>query len=240
MRLPTYEELEARVRRDLDLQDEDNFVQNDEMASYFNEAINDAEAEIMALNEDYFLASSDLTFTQGSANVTLPTDIYAQKIRDFVYVDGDLIYSIPRIRDPKKFLERALNDRFASGYAVYAYMLKSVAGAQDRIELSPVAQSSGALGRLWYIRNATRVPLTTEGSSRPTQLATVIDIPEWTDYLVQFVKCRCMEKEMDQRLPAAVAALANRKKMLVETLGNRTPDGDDQIPMDLDFYWEHN
>ncbi len=242
MRLPTYGELEARVRRDLDLQDTDNFVLNDEMASYANEGINDAEAEIMALHEDYFLTKVPITFVQGEDEIVLPDNIYAQKIREFIYINGPRIYNIFRMRDPQKFYQRALLNQYPTSVTEYWYMLMSnTAGEQDTIKLAPPAQESGQFAELWYIRNANRVPLSTEpGITRSQQLATVIDIPEWSDYIVQFMKVRCMAKEMDPRLDAETAALLNRKKVLVETLQNRTPDNQDTVPMDTTFYWEHN
>lgn len=242
MRLPTYQELEARVRRDLDLQDEDNFVSNDEMASYANEAINDAEAEIMSLHEDYFLTKSAISFVTGVKEIALPANIYAQKIREFIYNNNAVIYEIQRVRDPHKFYRIAQQDFAPSGVMDYRYMLQSDnAGAQDTIQLSPPAQETGAVAELWYIRNANRVPLTTEsGITRAIQLAKIIDIPEWGDYIVQFMKCRCLAKDLNPRAESELVALANRKKMLVETLANRTPDNEDAVPMDLSAYYDHN
>lgn len=242
MRMPTYQEIENRIRIDLDLQDVDNFVQTDELAQYVNEAINDAEAEIMAFNEDYFLKAATLSLVQGAFAIQLPTDIYGQKIRKLLYVNGPLIYEVHRIRDLHKFYKRAELDYYSTNQMNYAYFLTSpTAGQQDQIEISPPAQESGAFLKLWYIRNAQRVPLTTDsGQSRTTQLATVIDIPEWADYLVQFAKVRCYEKEFDPRLTDAKENLANRKKMMVETLSAREPDNEDEIHMDLQFYYDHN
>lgn len=212
------------------------------MAGLFNEAIDDAEAEILKLNEDYFLASTTLAMVSGASDISLPSDIYAQKIRSIIYQNGPLIYPLRRIRDPDKFAAKAEMDYFATGSNEYNYFLKNAtAGAQAKIVLSPVAQETSSNLTLWYIRNANRIPMQSEDSvSRAVQLATVIDIPEWADYLVQFVKCRCYEKEMDQRLPAAVAALQDRKLMMINTLANRVPDNDDTVPLDMTFYEDHN
>lgn len=242
MKLWTYQELENRVRRDLDLLDDDNFVAQDEMAGYFNEAIDSAEAEILKLNEDYFLTPATLSMVTGQSDISLPTDIYAQKIRSLIYQSGSLIYPIERIRDPDKFYRKAVQDYNPSGEGNYTYFLKNAtAGAQAKIVLSPASLETSSNLTLWYIRNANRISMQSEDAvSRATQLATVIDIPEWADYLVQFVKCRCYEKEFDPRLQGAIAALADRKAMMVDTLQNRVPDNNDTVPMDVSFYEDMN
>lgn len=242
MRLPTYSELEMKVRIDLDLQDENNFVQNDEFAGYANEAIDIAEAEILKLHEDYFLSPTDLTLAAGTSEYNLPTNIYAQKIRAIVYKNGPKIYPVKRIRDPEAFYKREEINYYSTQETEYGYMLLNSAEGQAVISISPVPQESGNLMRLWYVRNAARVPLTTDAGSpsRATQLAQVIDIPEWSQFIMQFMKWRAMEKELHPRTDKAEEAMLELKKNMVETLTNRIVDNDDTIPMDLSVYYDHN
>lgn len=242
MKLWTYGEMENRLRRDMDLLDDENFIGQDEMANLFNEAIDDAEAQILKVCEDYLLTSSALAMVQGQSDINLPSNIYAQKIRALIYANGPKIYPVARIRDPHLFYKKAEQDYYASGETEYNYLLKSsTEGQQDIIVLSPASLETGSYLTLWYIRNAKRVPTQTyDLVSRATQIATVIDIPEWTDFLIQFVKVRVYEKEMDPRLAGAMSALADRRQTMVETLSNRTPDNDDKVPLDMDFYVEHN
>lgn len=246
MKLFTYSDLETRVRKDLDLQDSDNFVGNDEMVTYFNEAIEDCESEIMSLNQDYFLKQGTITLVQGTASYSLPTDIYAQKIRALIYSNGPKIYPIQRIKELHEFYKYEETNYYASGETEYGYILRNdTAGSSSTLSLSPPAIESGAFVKIWYIRHSQRIPLIGEvvngvTTTRAIQLAVVVDIPEWADYLVQFAKCRCYEKEMDPRLPQAVEALANRKKMMVESLSKQVIDNSDEVPMDLEFYMEHN
>jgi len=242
MKIWTYEEIEDRVRRDLDLEDAGNFVQNDEMVSYCNEAIDDAESEILKLNEDYFLTSASLALVSSTSSYSLPTDIYGQKVRSIIYANGAKIYEVRRIRDPHKFLNKALQDYLPNAAQELEYILKSAtAGAQDNLVFVPTPQESGSYITIWYIRNAKRVPLVGEDSAtRTTQLAVTLDLPEWADYIVQYMKCRCYEKELDPRLNAAMAALAAKKEKLVSVLSDRVPDNDDTVPMDVGHYEEHS
>lgn len=242
MKLFTYADLENRVRKDLDLQDNDNFVGNDELVTYFNEAIIDAESEIMLLNQDYYLTQSTITMVSAQSEYSLPANIYAQKIRALIYSNGPKIYPIVRITELHEFYKYEEINYYALGETEYGYILRNdTAGAQLKISLTPASKEDGPFIKCWYIRHSNRVPLLGEGgATRASQLATVIDIPEWVDYLVQFAKVRCYEKEMDPRLSGATTALQNRKQMMIASLSKQVVDNSDEVPMDIQFYTEHN
>ncbi len=72
------------------------------------------------------------------------------------------------------------------------------------------------------------------------QDAWVLDIPEFTSFVIQFMKVRCYEKEPDPRYDNAVVALTAHQKQMVDTLTDRTPDNDDKVEMDMSFYYDHN
>lgn len=244
MRLPTFEEFEKKVRLDLDLHDTDNFVGQDEFAGITNEAIDVAEATIMATFEDYFLTPATLTMVQGASDISLPDDIYAQKIREIVYKNGDRIFPLTELRDPRKFYKKAVLDRESVSQDEYSYFLKSAtAGAQDKLVLVPAALESGAYLEMWYIRNANRIPLQTDSGSpsRATQLATVIDIPEWRAYLEQYVKWRCYQKMKDAQGEAnAAAALEKLGELMLINLKDKKLNQETDVPMDTSHYMEHN
>ncbi len=243
MRLPTYNELETKVRADLDLQDSDNFIGQDEFAGYMNEAIDSAEALIMTTCEDYFITSTPLTLVQGADSITLPTDIYAQKIRELIYKNGDRIYPLEELRDPQMFYRKAVLDRQATALEEYCYFLKSAtAGVQDTLMLTPPAQESGAFLEMWYIRNANRIPLQAapDSATRAAQLATVIDIPEWRLYLEQYCKMRCYEKmENAAKHENAEAKVLKMAEFLVINLKDRKQNNKNEIPPDISHYVEH-
>lgn len=67
--------------------------------------------------------------------------------------------------------------------------------------------------------------------------ATLIDIPEFSTFLMQWVKCRVMGKE-DPRLAGELETLVMQKKQMVDTLTNAVPDDDDEIQADYSHYQE--
>jgi len=244
LRIPTYKEIETKVRADLDLQDSNNFITEDEMAGYCNEAIDTAESIIMQACEDYLLTSAPLTLVNGANSIELPSNIYAQKIRGLTYINGDRIYPLHRVRDPDIFYRKAVIDRQAISLDEYSYLLKSTTvGEQDKIILTPPAYESGAFLELWYIRNANRVSMQAapDSVSRATQLATPIDIPEWRLYLEQYMKMRCYEKMRDMAgMANAEAKTKAMAEMMLVNLKDRVVDNENNVAQDTSHYMEHN
>lgn len=328
MRLWTYGEVRKKLERDFDLEDE-SFISSDELAGYCNEAIDSAEAEILKLNEDYFLRSTKLDLTLGQDTLTLPSDIYAQKIRSLIYNNGgDLIYEIRRVRDPYKFSSIAEIQVWGTA-DWYGYIVQNqTVSTQNTLLLVPPSKiTASEILTLWYIRNAQRIPMlgeyfvtqdvassgfdiatdiitsashgyttgdkvkisvtgsstvpagltagtiyyvialtadtfalattlgnaragtkidfTTAGSGTITFTVStteawrdtvILDIPEFTSYILQFMKVRCYEKEPDPRYESAVAALKAHQDQMVNTLTEQVPDNDNKIPMDLAIY----
>jgi len=97
MKLWTYNEAKLKIERDLDLQEE-SFVTPEEMLAYFNDAIDEAESEIHNLFEDYFLTEATVTLAAGTDRYSLPSDIFANKIRMLWFSDGQLRYQVKRTR----------------------------------------------------------------------------------------------------------------------------------------------
>lgn len=242
MKLFTYNEVETKIRMDLDLQDADNFIQNEEMVGYVNEGIKEAESDILKLSEDYFLVpDATLTWVNGTSDYALPTDIYGEKIRGMTYVNGTKIYPVRRLRDPDLFYKiQELNINPTNEQERQYFLKNATAGAQGKFVFVPTPQESGAFVKYAYIRSAQRVPLLSESGTRTTQLATILDIPEWTDFIIQWAKVRCYEKTKDNRYADARQDLAAIRKSMNEALTQKTPDNEDQVPMDLGFYIEHN
>lgn len=357
MKIWTYGEMLDKVQVDLDLQDE-TFVQSDEMAGYFNEALTEASSEIIVLNQDYFLTESFLPVVQGTNRYPLPYNIFANKIRGLVYINGSISYEISRFRRKNKFLNMIITEQY--GLADwYQYDLPNDNVGQTQIEFLPTMRDTAVLSpvasivapiRMWYIRDCARVPMTgeycnpevialtqvsilndtiqtyagtttygvvqkgTPGSypgsvsyitgdavkfeAAPTGtlpaplvagtvyyviqtgsgliklattralalagtpinltttgtvysimrvaavsriiMATLIDIPEFATFVMQWVKCRCMEKEGDPRIVQGIALLAQQKAQMVDTLTQGVVDDDDTIQGDFSAYEDMN
>lgn len=246
MKLWTYAEVRQKVESELDLLEE-TFITPDEMVGYCNDAIHEAESEILKLNEDYFLASASLTLTQGVSLYSLPVGIYAQKIRGLQYVNGSIIYPIKRIRGESKFDIFSMIQNFGPNDDYMYFPVNSTAGVQSKIQLAPAARETGAYVTIWHIRSANRVLMASEltpailptAANSAAQLATVLDIPEFTTFIVDFMKAKCLLKDIgNPAIEGQIAQLANSKKMMVDSLTQQTPDDDDSIQLDLSFYRE--
>lgn len=91
----------------------------------------------------------------------------------------------------------------------------------------------------------TAIDLTTTGTiyftilvaaTASIQAATFMDIPEFATFVMQWVKCRCYEKEGDPRMDGAVATLSQQRLQMVSTLKANIDDDNNQIQADYSFY----
>jgi hypothetical protein len=237
----TFNELRTKVNLDCDTQDE-TFITFDEMCGYTNEAIDEAEAEIHKIDEEYFLQEAFIATTAGTAEYALPSDIYGQKIRAVISQNGTDIYEIARVQRLRKFLSITLDRQFSVDDTL-RYFIKHGSAADDfKIVFVPTPTFSTTTRiKMWYLRNANRVPLSTEGSEAASN-ATKVDIPEFANYILAFMKERVLAKEERGSVShqAAAIAVANQKKMMTDTLSGRFVDDDDEIWKDLSSYSEQS
>lgn len=134
----------------------------------------------------------------------------------------------------------------------------------DQVKLTAVTSVPGALtsSTIYYIistgsglyklatslvnaRLGTAIDLTSQGSGIITiQIAanqtiinnTLIDIPQFIEFVMQWAKCRCLEKEGDPRLAGATVTLERLRKQMVDSLTQAVPDNDDTIQGDFSIY----
>jgi hypothetical protein len=224
----TWTEIKAQVELELDIQDE-LFVTDDELLAYANEAIDEAEAEIHAIYEDYFLSRAYISLVSGTEGYTLPSDIYAQKIRSVMYSSGSTVYEIQRIRDWRKFEEYTMEAAVQSS-TMYKYMLINSTAGQPQILLSPAAkETSSQVVRIWYLRNANRL---STGSD-------VCDIPEFVSFVMAYIRYKVLAKEGNPMMEAAGTLLEQQREQMTATLQTRTPDSNNEIEADRSHYEEH-
>lgn len=244
MRFWTFGQVNQKVRADLDLQDE-VFITPDEMVGYVNDAIHEAESEIMKINEDYFLQTGFIALVLGQSIYPIPSDIYAQKIRRVVYNFGTLQYAIKRIRGANKFEIMAMINAYGLADDYMYILTNTTPGAQNQILISPPSRETSSQNvQLFYIRSAQRVltaaeqspPIQPTAANTTAQLNTLLDIPEFTTFIIDFVKYKCLLKDTDPRLPEQKGIMQSQRKMMVDTLTEQVPDDDNQIPADMSFY----
>lgn len=220
MQLLTLAQMRSEVEKDLDLEDED-FIDSSELNSHINDGIDDAEALIHTLYEDYFLTTTFIPLVTGTRDYALPTDIFANKIRSINYNDGTNKYEIKRWRKP---LSRLV---FVDTNDDYQYLPINTTASGYQLRLLPTSRvTNSTVAEIWYLRGAKKLTLD----------ADVCDIPEFARYVVQFAKVKAMRKEGHPDLMDAENELSRLRELMVTTLTNMTDDENTEIPMDLGFY----
>lgn len=219
MTYSTVEELLDQVKDSLDLHEE-TFIQESEFLSYVNAAIARAEQLILGLHEDYFLDTANLSITSGSSLVSLPTGIYAHKIRRLFYNNGSTKYVIPRIKNLSDIMDIEDSED-------YKYIITNSLSDGVRVRLYPEArETSSSVVQCWYLRNARTVDATSDE----------VDLPEAQNFILQFVKNECKKKELGGDIPQSMKdALDVEEGQLVTTLTAMVPDEDNLIVASTEF-----
>jgi hypothetical protein len=220
-------EIRDKIQRDLDLEGE-TFINQAELDSYINEAIDEVERQIHTLNEDYFITRTTISLVSGQEEYSFPTDVYAMKIRGIIYRNGTTVYQLQRVKDWRKFEEYELLKAGTSYNALYGYMLVNSTAGSPKILLAPTPLENGAYLKVWYLRNANRLSAETD----------VMDIPEAVNYVIQYAKVRCYEKEGHPNLQKAIADLEMEKADTIATLSNIFPDTQNELEADMRLYNE--
>lgn len=206
------------------------------VTSFINDGIDVAEKDILKLNEDYFLTKSLISLVAGTADYSLPSTIYAEKIRDIIYANGNDIYSVKRLRDDSdtSIFERIAFINQFTNLENYQYVPRNDSAAAGVVlQLVPPARETlASVLTVWFLRNANRLSAD----------ADLCDIPEWAPFVVQYAKAKCINVAMRGSSIAKdemEMAMALRKDM-IEALTNRIPDNNDKIPLDDSNYREHS
>ncbi len=226
MELMTYSNIKTKLMNDLDIEDLDFINGETELLGYINEAINDAESIIhtLGLEAEYFLTPSTLTLVSGTADYTLPSTIFASKIKAMLYANGDKKYELLRIRDVRS------TPYFQAGEN-YMYLLIVTTGTANnaRVRLYPTPAESGAYVTVWHIRNVTAMTTSTAATN-------VCEIPEAVNFVLSHCKMRILAKMGNPNAQLEVQIVQAQKDLMIQTLQEMVPDGDTLVQPDLSFY----
>ena len=239
MRTWTYGEGLDLINGEFDLTNE-TFIGDDEMVGFFNHAVQKAAADIykLGVEDEYFQNEAALPMVVGQSDIALPTDIYANKIRGLIYVNGYEIYEVTRSRRRKKFLKEAKIRKFAPD-ARYQYRLKNTGIATGTtITLIPAARdTTSAFLTAYYIREVSFIPLVSAGSLSASR-ATKIDLPECMEYIFAEVKWRVAKKIPHPDLDSYKNDRDEMRALMIETLTGQTDDDNTEVEPDLTHYQE--
>lgn len=232
MKYWTWLEIRQKVERECDLESED-FVRRAELLEYCNEAIDEAEAEIHALYEDYFLKYTSIPVVSGDELFSISTlipDIYADKIRRIIFTENDGItnYTVKRVKDWRKFEEKALSDSYLTT-DLYQYFIVNQTPGNPQLLLIPKANETGTM-TVWYLRNANRLVNDSDKC----------DIPEFINFIFAHMRVKVFGKEGHPSYQEALERLETERNRMVAVLSSRVPDADNEIEMDLSYYDDMN
>jgi hypothetical protein len=228
----TYQQVEDMVLQAVEAEDETSVTTgaSSEMMNYCNRALKRASSIINRLNEDYFLVpGTAISFVSGTQDYTIPTDMYADKMRKLIYANGADIYEVPFKKRKSQFVDIAIANLYPGTQRYSAKLLRLLTGEKLRIYPTPQETVASVLTP-WYIREIAEI----------TAVSDTVDIPEFYSYIIAFMKVMYMKKEGHPLLEDAKQELKEEHQEMVESLSNRIPDEEDAIEMDMSFYEEHN
>lgn len=217
----TLAELRTLVLEPVDMQAED-FVDTAEVNRYINQGIKQAEAEIHCIYQDYFLARETISLQAGVRAYSLPSSIYAHKIRHMSYQTPEKKYVIQRIRSLDDILYIDENENY------YSYLVVNQAGSDPKIEIypTPKVNETNAI-TIWYLREATQLVNDTD----------TINIPEFYNFVVLYARQECLKKELGNPiLTFNKEELEQERQNMITTLQNRHVDNNTELLPDLDHY----
>jgi hypothetical protein len=227
MKYWTWAQIKAKMEQELDLEGE-VFIDDSELREYANDAIDIAESQIHTLYDDYFLANTSITLVSGTSEYTLPTNIYAMKIRSVIFRGLGKVYEVAKIPNSRKLMEYELDQHGGTTEAQYSYFITNSTAGSPKILFTPAVYESGEYIKLWFLRNANRLEDEDD----------VCDIPEFINFVFQYMKVKVYEKEGHPNLMKASEDLAAVEQDMVSTLAGMIADGENKIEPDMSLYEE--
>lgn len=224
-------EVVTKINYDLDLEEEE-FIQAAEMTGYINDAITIIEAHIntLGLRDNYFLTRTTLNLVSGTADYSLPTNIFQDKIKEVTYSNGATIYNIkPLTRDKASEEIEHLNRYSTTEY--YQYRIRRDSSAANYLQLIPASRETATgVVKIEYYRDLERVSAD----------ADLVEVPEiCLQFIYQYVKTMVYEKESHALYQIAVQKLEKVEDLMISTLQGQLADNSESIlELDKSIYEE--
>jgi len=226
----TFLEAKDKIEEETGTQGE-NFVSETEMFAFFNSAVDAAKAEIQKLGlwDEYFLTNANITTIIDQAEYDLPSNIYATKIKGITFDDGSNDYIIRRLKNRQRFLRKRQIER-DDKTADYKYFItnESTAVGKKIVLIPPAREASATNIEIWYTRDSEKLKKDSD----------IIDIPEFIDFIYEFVKKSIKEKEIfPQSLgPQDLIQFNYQRKLMIDTLTEMIEDNDTILEPDFTHY----
>jgi hypothetical protein len=175
------------------------------------------------------LARGQITLVPGEEEYNIPNNIYGMKIRQIIYRSGTQVWKLKRLRNWHKIAIYETEKTINNGTQQYGFfILNSAEGEKPKLLLTPTPTEAGSYLYIWYIRNANEL----------TDNASKCDIPEAVNYVMSYMKMKCLEKELHPNLPKAIQDVEQQKADTLKTLSDMYADNEDTIEPDYRLYAE--
>jgi hypothetical protein len=221
--MKTWAVMKAEIKAETNTEGED-FVSDAELLTWVNEGKDIAEKEIVSLYDKYLETEADLVMTSDSEYVSLPSDMYANKITGLFYDNGSEKYEVHLLKDKRRTLDVDSNDN-------YMFRFDNATDSGVRIKLYPESRESST-GNLYcfYIRESEEI----------TVDADTVDIPIADGFIKQFVKDKIKEKEIGPMNVGQFSPMLLRERdLFIEALNHMVPsESADEIDLDTSVYDE--
>jgi AAA+ ATPase superfamily predicted ATPase len=223
----------TKIERDLDLEEEE-FIQPDEMTEIINDGITIIEAHMntLGLRDQYFLTRTTLNLVNGTADYSLPTNLYEGKIKEVIYSNGATIYGVKPLTGSSSAEEIAHLNRFSTT-EYYRYRIRNDSSSAIYFQLIPAARETATgVIIIEHFRDLARVSAD----------ADLVEVPEIAlQFLYQFIRVKVYEKEGSALLPMAKEDLQKIEELMIATLqGQLADDSNNYVEMDKSIFEEHS
>lgn len=231
MAFKTFGQLNTQLLKELDLEDED-FISASELMGLWNHAVSVAEGHIitLGLRDKYFLARTTVSIVTGQEEISLPTNLYANKILKLIYRSGATFYTV-RPLDSKDMFENYTYLNVFSSSDFYRYMITHNTPGTEKLILVPAAREtiSNAI-TIWYFRDAQRYTADND----------TCDLPEIAyEFLHAYVKEMCYAKESHVNYEGAKAERMEKEQLMQSILSGQIEDNEmSKAEMDMSVYME--
>lgn len=231
MAFKTFGDLKSQLEKELDLEDED-FISVSEMMGYWNHAVSIAESHIitLGLRDKYFLSRQKLSTVLGAEEISLPSNIYANKLLKIVYNRNGTFYTVIPL-DSKDMFENYEYLNFYASTDYYRYMITHTIPGTEKLVLVPAARETATdCMTIWYYRDANRY----------TADADICDLPEIAyEFLNCYVKEMCYAKESHVNYPGAHEERIEKEQLMQSVLSGQISDNEmSKMDQDLSAYQE--
>lgn len=216
----TWGQMKSYIYNKHDLENSDMFSE-DELIQMANEGISMAEARVISLNQDYFLATlPEFNLIADQSDYDLPSEIYAHKLRRVFYDFNGKKSKLDSIRN--------LDDIISNSCGEMKYKIISI-GTEKKIRVFPTPKSNDGKITIYYTKNASKIN-NQDGDNQ------ICDIPEFIDVVYKYMTVKINEKDMNPLLQHSREELVVAERLMIDALSVAVNDDDNEIEPDLSFY----